>query len=116
MHLDPATRLAPRERFTDLGMDLLMALQLQSDLADSLGLGDQLPATLAFDTGTVEELTDQLLRLIAPSNQVDEPDPAASLGPVRGRLTAADLEAFSEAEVEALLAQRVLANQSVVQR
>ena len=66
MHLDPATRPQPRERFSDLGMDSLMALQLQSQLAEGLSLGDQLPATIAFDTGTVEALTAALLTLIAP--------------------------------------------------
>ncbi|HVY18071.1 MAG TPA: methyltransferase, partial [Rhodopila sp.] len=115
MHLDPATRPGPRERFSDLGMDSLMALQLQTDLSKALGLGDRLPATIAFDTGTVEGLTDEILRLAAPARPEAEPVPVVR-ATLPGVKSAADLADMSDEEVEALLAQRVLANQMVVSR
>jgi 3-oxoacyl-(acyl-carrier-protein) synthase/SAM-dependent methyltransferase len=116
MYLDPATRPQPRERFSDLGMDSLMALQLQSQLAEGLGLGDQLPATIAFDTGTVEALTDAVLTLIAPA-PAPAAAPAAPAAPaaVLRTVSAADLDGFSDDEVAALLAQRVRANHSLAE-
>jgi 3-oxoacyl-(acyl-carrier-protein) synthase/SAM-dependent methyltransferase len=118
MNLDPASRPGPRERFTDLGMDSLMALQLQTVLGDGLGLRQQLPATIAFDTGTVEGMTEEVLRLFACPTGTDEPGPAAT--PIAatdmgtpGLLTAAELEAISDDEVEALLARRLPAKQTV---
>jgi 3-oxoacyl-(acyl-carrier-protein) synthase/SAM-dependent methyltransferase len=115
MHLDPATRPGLRERFSDLGMDSLMALQLKAELAEGLGLGERLPATIAFDTGTVEELTDQILRLLAPSATPDEPDAATTPGTPAGLFTAEDLEALSDEAVEALLARRVPHNSTVTE-
>jgi SAM-dependent methyltransferase len=123
MHLDPATRPGPRERFSDLGMDSLMALQLRSDLAEGLGLGDRLPSTIAFDTGTVERLTEELLRLtdpeagaaatVAPAGQTPAP---AGRATAPGAISPAALEKFSDDQVEALLAQRVLANEGILER
>jgi 3-oxoacyl-(acyl-carrier-protein) synthase/SAM-dependent methyltransferase len=119
MHLDPATRPGPRERFSDLGMDSLMALQLRSDLAEGLGLGDLLPSTIAFDTGTVERLTEELLRLTdsaagaAPAGQTPVPADRAT---APGAISQAALEKFSDDQVEALLAQRVLANEGILER
>ena len=64
MHLDTDGRPGPREQFSDLGMDPLMALQLKTEIGAGLGFqGDSLPATIAFDTGTLEALTNQLLTL-----------------------------------------------------
>jgi acyl transferase domain-containing protein/SAM-dependent methyltransferase len=119
MHLDPARGPGPRERFSDLGMDSLMALQLQTVLGDGLGLRQRLPATIAFDTGTVEAMAEEILKLFAPPIGTDGPDAAASPTAATnmrspGLLTADDLEAISDDEVEALLAQRILAKQGVV--
>lgn len=119
MHLDPATRPGPRERFSDLGMDSLMALQLRSDLATGLGLGERVPSTIAFDTGTVERLTEQLWHLVESPNGADPGVAPAPLS-VTGRAAApaaispAALEKFSDDQVEALLAQRVRANDGIL--
>jgi hypothetical protein len=84
-------------------MDSLMALQLKSTLARALGIDAQaLPATLAFDAGTVEELTRQLLALTQP------PEPPPAEHPfVAPTLTEAELATLSDEEVEALLSARL---------
>jgi 3-oxoacyl-(acyl-carrier-protein) synthase/SAM-dependent methyltransferase len=114
MHLDPATRPGPRERFSDLGMDSLMALQLKSELSAQLDLGDALSATIAFDTGTVERLTDELMRLDSTSQP--QPEPVAAPAAAPGSISAAALADFSDDQVEELLAQRIRANEGIVGR
>ena len=103
MRLRPSSLPRDRDRFTDLGMDSLMALQLKSTLARALGIDAQaLPVTLAFDAGTVEELTRQLLALTQP------PEPPPAEHPfVAPTLTEADLATLSDEEVEALLSARL---------
>jgi hypothetical protein len=116
MHLDPGPE--PRERFTELGMDSLMALQLHGDLAAGLGLHAVLPKTIAFDTGTVEALTRQILRLVDPADGPVQPEsrPPRPVMPemgMPGMVTPEELAGFSDAEVEALLARRVQASRTV---
>jgi acyl carrier protein len=49
----------PHQRFFDLGMDSLMAVNLKNRLASSLNL--TLPATLIFEFPTIDDLTNYLL-------------------------------------------------------
>ena len=96
-------------------MNSLMALQLHSLLANGLSLGDQLPTTVALHTGTVESLTDEILRLAGQSDSEDESvlhAPARAGFPL---LTAHDLEAISDEDVEALLSKQLQANQGVAE-
>jgi hypothetical protein len=100
-------------------MDSLMALQLRSDLATGLGLGDRVPSTIAFDTGTVERLTDQLLRLVEHSSDAESkvaptPPPVTERAAAPAAVSPAALEKFSDDQVEALLAQRVRANDGIL--
>ena len=112
MHLDASAQPQRRDRFTELGMDSLMALQFQTLLADGLGLKEQLAPTIVLQTGTVEALTDEILRAVEPGNAANGSHAQATLtapgrlGP--GLLTADELEAISSnEEVAALLAQRL---------
>ena len=111
MHLDGVVRPGSRDRFSDLGMDSLMALQLQATLGEGLGLPQPLPATIAFDAGTVEALTDQILRLgdsvpTAISREVLNGGAVAAT-PMSGLLRPDELETLSDDEVATLLAQRL---------
>ncbi|MDJ0754430.1 MAG: type I polyketide synthase [Ardenticatenaceae bacterium] len=57
--LATAEQIGSRERFFDLGLDSLMAIELKQQLEQ--GLGRTLRATLMFDYPMVEALTDYLL-------------------------------------------------------
>jgi acyl transferase domain-containing protein/SAM-dependent methyltransferase/acyl carrier protein len=122
MHLDSTNRLGPRERFSDLGMDSLMAIQLQTDLADALGLVERLPVTIAFDTGTVEALTDEIVRLSGPAQTQTEKLDLSSYprgerpSAAPGVISAAELETLSEQEVETLLAERIAIHPETVKQ
>lgn len=50
--------IEPRQRFFDLGLDSLMAVELRDSL--QMGLGHALPATVVFDYPTLEALVDYL--------------------------------------------------------
>ncbi len=86
-------------------MDSLIALELRNELAKALGLEGKISATVAFDTGTVGELTNWLINLRSPTT--------VSASPAKGpeRVAAADskmvsaeaLENMTDAEVEELL-------------
>ncbi|WP_158750015.1 beta-ketoacyl synthase N-terminal-like domain-containing protein [Acidobacterium sp. S8] len=60
-----AESLTARDRLSDLGMDSLIALELKAELGKASGLGAQISSTIAFDTGTVGELTNTLLLALA---------------------------------------------------
>jgi 3-oxoacyl-(acyl-carrier-protein) synthase/SAM-dependent methyltransferase/acyl carrier protein len=121
--------LTARERLTDLGMDSLIALELRAELAKGTGLGARISSTIAFDTGTVGELTKALQQAMeqeSGESVADEP-PSAETRPhahphdVNGQetsnavgsgstmalLTADELSAMSEEEVEQLLNERL---------
>jgi len=57
--LPPAAAPDPQQGLRDLGMDSLMAIELRNRL--QRGVGETLPATLAFDFPTMADLTDYLL-------------------------------------------------------
>ena len=108
LHLADSRVVGPRDRFTDLGMDSLMALQLKSLIGAELGVEDRLAATVAFDTGTVEELADQLLELL--DDPIEATTVASGAAPAGAAvISAEELAAFSDDEVEALLAERLRA-------
>jgi len=92
----------PRDRFTELGMDSLLALELKRTLASELGAADAVSATLAFDTGTIESLSDYLLTLLAP-----DAAPAIPAAAAAETFDADTIAAFSDDEVEALLLKRL---------
>ena len=95
---------------SELGMDSLMALQLKSLLESRLGVEDALPATIAFDTGTVEALAEHLYVLVSPREAVLIPVTRES----SVTISAEALSQYSDAEVEALLAERLRADSKPV--
>jgi hypothetical protein len=76
-----------------MGMDSIMSVQLKTEL--EIGLGEELPSTLAFDCPTVESLCRFL---------VDEVLGSDSLAPATPRPVDQEVEDASEEELVALLA------------
>jgi acyl transferase domain-containing protein len=111
LQLDEQTNLGLRERFTDLGMDSLMALQLKGLLESQLRIEGEIPATIAFDAGTVEALAEQLFVLVSPRA-------AAVVAVTRSdeMISAEQLSQISDEEVEAMLAQRLRGKSNAVGR
>jgi acyl transferase domain-containing protein len=96
---DPARPLRRRDRLMDVGVDSLMAVELSARLTRDLDLPEPLPATLIFDHSTVEAVAEYLdERLAGPETQ--DAAPVASVHP-------ADVAALSDAEVEALLLDKL---------
>ena len=70
--LKSSTRIDPRQPFQDLGLDSLMAVELRNALSNSVQ--QELPTTLLFEYGTLQDLTDYLcetLELGEPSLSVE---------------------------------------------
>jgi acyl transferase domain-containing protein/NADPH:quinone reductase-like Zn-dependent oxidoreductase/acyl carrier protein len=106
--LAASTPLGPRQPFSELGLDSLMAVELRNGLGAALGRS--LSATLLFDYPTSDALTDYLLATL--------PEPGGSTGPderpleaVRARSGSRPstdevmdaMAALSEEEAEAML-------------
>jgi acyl transferase domain-containing protein len=104
LRLDDAQGVDRRHRLTDLGLDSLMAVELQTRLSRGLAV-DTLPATLIFDHPTVEAIAAFIERdvLRLPSPAVEEQRAGASMADGAG----ADVLDLSEDEVEALLLERL---------
>jgi SAM-dependent methyltransferase len=113
-----------RHRLMDLGLDSLMAIELRNRLAAGLALTRPLSATLMFDYPTIDAIAAHLAKEITsparsdgePGRAEDEPrraegEPrrdvlAAPTAPAPA-VSAADLAALSDEEVEELLIQRL---------
>jgi 3-oxoacyl-(acyl-carrier-protein) synthase/SAM-dependent methyltransferase/acyl carrier protein len=101
-----ADELGERDRLSDLGMDSLIALELRGELAKALGLEGRIPSTIAFDTGTVGELTRSLVSLLHPSSgRPGEFETAHADAPAT--VTAQELQGMTEEQVEQLLMERM---------
>jgi len=102
--------IGPRERLLDLGLDSIMAVELQRRLQE--GLGCPLPVTLALDYPSVESLVGHLagrLSLDAPEPGIEEPrptEPAASPETDDLETHARRVAAMSEDEIRWLLAEK----------
>jgi len=100
--------LGDRDRLSDLGMDSLVALELRTELEKALGLKGKISATVAFDTGTVGELTNRVTELMSARKE-----PVSAAITLKGvvahdsRMIGADsLQGMTDAEVEGLLRER----------
>jgi acyl carrier protein len=94
--IDSSTYISAHERFFELGMDSLTAMEFRNRLQAELGV--TLPSTLAFDYPTLDSLTSYLKTLMAAS--VEEPVE-------RNELTDPELDALSHDEIVRLLAQEL---------
>ena len=95
----------PTLGFFDMGMDSLLAVELKNRLENSLGTS--ISSTVAFNHPNIESLAEYVLSELldlAPGGKID-------LAPQNDNnelgLTAAKIENLSEAEVEALLVQKL---------
>jgi 3-oxoacyl-(acyl-carrier-protein) synthase/SAM-dependent methyltransferase len=102
----PPNELGERDRLTDLGMDSLIALELRGELARVLGLEGKVPKTIAFDSGTVGELTRLVSEIFAreSDSQVRELFPLGSRTSIE--VSAGALLAMTDEEVERLVKER----------
>jgi 3-oxoacyl-(acyl-carrier-protein) synthase/SAM-dependent methyltransferase len=111
LHLGSSSIPGLRDHFTDLGMDSLMALQLKSTVGSRLGIEERIASTIAFDTGTVENMVEQLLVLLEPAEAAVAVKPAAPARVAQNgngdTITAEALAERTDAEVEALLVERL---------
>jgi myxalamid-type polyketide synthase MxaE and MxaD len=118
---DASAEIAPRERYFDLGMDSLMAVEFKNRLQQAFGVA--LPATLAFEHPTIDALTqllDESLALQEGDGLTMEPSSSSSSSSsshatseadaeaARGAAAAdADLDALSTDEIARLLASEL---------
>jgi acyl carrier protein len=103
--LDASRRPDAQQGFFDIGMDSLTAMELCTQLQDSLGA--TLPSTLAFDYGTVDALVDFLLRSTFAQPQALPAAPARDAGTTDtgagGAIGLDGIARMTDAEVEILL-------------
>lgn len=101
--------LNDRDRLSDLGMDSLIALELRSELGKALELEGRISSTVAFDTGTVGELARLLVELLGPEGGHALPDGKRNaVNPAAAAMVSVEtLQEMSDAEVEALLQERL---------
>lgn len=101
---DPANPPARHDRFMDIGMDSLMAVQLRNRLSTALELERPLPSTLIFDHPTLEAVAEHLLAHLAPMPSSDGPAmPRAQVAAIVDHTAVA---AMSDEEIARLLESR----------
>jgi malonyl CoA-acyl carrier protein transacylase len=107
LRLDPA-RLDRRRRVLEFGVDSLMAVDFRSRLAARMALERALPATLIFDYPTIEAIAAYVTSDVLGLDEAVSDEPAAAqAASFEGAMTAADLEQFSDEEVEAMLLKKL---------
>jgi len=94
--IDSSTYISAHERFFELGMDSLTAMEFRNRLQGELGV--TLPSTLAFDYPTLDSLTGYLKTLmpVAADEPVERNEPADP-----------ELDALSHDEIVRLLAREL---------
>jgi acyl transferase domain-containing protein len=91
----------PLQGWVDMGMDSLLAIELRNRLQGSLGRS--LPSTLVFDYATLDALVEHLLQALPAAAPVEK---SSAVGTGAGT-AADDLEGLSDADVRALLDERL---------
>ena len=110
--LEAAQLPDPRLGFADMGMDSLMAVELRTRLA--AGLGVDLPATLAFEYPTIDQLTTYLAEGVL-NWAADEPEAeSATDGAGDQTETVLEISQLSEAELDEAMAQELAELQALL--
>lgn len=95
--------------FVELGMDSLTAVELRNRLQTTLSCS--LPATLTYDYPTIAALNDYLVAKLLPEQKTpvlpEEDNSSAEVSTHAGEASNEALETLSEAEAEALLAEKL---------
>ncbi len=105
LRLEPDCLPARHDRFMDIGMDSLMAVQLRNRLSTALELERPLPSTLIFDYPTIEAVAEHLLALVAPVAAIPERSAKARVETV-AIVDRAAVAAMSDEEIARLLDSR----------
>jgi acyl carrier protein len=112
LHSDPDRPPARDARLMELGVDSLMAVRLGKLLTTRLGLAEPLPSTLIFDYPTIHRIAELVRSRIEGGGEgARGPDPES----VGGRADAErerELAELSDAEVEAMLLERLEGEES----
>jgi acyl transferase domain-containing protein/SAM-dependent methyltransferase len=107
LRLDRNAPPGRHDRLMDLGFDSLMAVQLRNQLGVGLGLDKPLPATLMFDYPTIDALASYLLGRLAPPAAPAVLATGMEVAPAPAVLGEAAVAAMSDADIEALLLDRL---------
>jgi len=110
LQLESSQLPQPHQGFFDMGMDSLMAIELKKRLEDSFGAS--LPATLAFESPTIEALSEYFATEVLGWESAAEEEPAQS--PQEGEQGAS--EPLSEEEIEASIAEKLAKLENLVRR
>ena len=105
LRLDPANPPALHDRFMDIGMDSLMAVQLRNRLTTALELERRLPSTLIFDHPTIAAVAEHLFTLVSPAVGAPERPAKQRVEPV-AVVDRAAVAAMSDEEIARLLESR----------
>ncbi len=104
--LSSSHRLDPHQGFFDLGMDSLTSIELRNRLQTSLGRS--LPSTLVLEYPTLNALIGYLVNeMFASESHTDELQAVLEKNHHQQTITSAELQKFSEEDVEALLLQEL---------
>jgi acyl transferase domain-containing protein len=107
LRLDSTAPPARHDRFMDIGMDSLMAVQLRNRLTVALELPRPLPSTLIFDHPTIDAVADHLMTFFVPA--ASAPDRAVK---TRAEVPVAvdrdAIAAMSDEEIARLLDSRAI--------
>jgi len=106
LRLDPS-RLDRRRRVLEFGVDSLMAVDFRSRLAARMALPRALPATLIFDYPTIDAIAGYVTADVLGLDETAGDEPAAPAAAIEGTMTAADLDQFSDEEIEAMLLKKL---------
>ena len=105
LRFEPSELPDPSLGFFEMGMDSLLAVELKNRLEKSLGIS--ISSTVAFNHPNIESLAEYLLSEVLDLELADKTALALQEDTEELVLTSSELEHLSEAEVEALLVQKL---------
>ncbi|MGQ4807008.1 6-deoxyerythronolide-B synthase EryA1, modules 1 and 2 [Candidatus Entotheonellaceae bacterium PAL068K] len=113
LRLDAAQLPHPERGFTDMGMDSLMAVELRQQLAASLAV--DLPATLAFESPTIRQLTAYLAEEVMGWTPQGRDESAGADDAAARAKAVLDITQMSEDEFETAVANELTVIQALLE-